>query len=420
MQTHVVPLVMVVNNDVPAKTVAEAIAYFKANPGKLSFGSSGNGGAPHMSAELFKTMAGVGPGARALQGQHRRAPRPDRRPRGADVRHRGRDRAAGQGRQGARRWPSRPTSARSALPEVPTMIEAGVKGYDTSTWGGLLAPAGTPKDVIARLNAEANKALAAPDVKRQARHRRHRARRRHAGAVHRLHQQRDGALGQGGEGRGGGAGVSDAHSVLNTGRLPPALVARLAAQYAYTDLAADRPSCVPGGAAPSSTAWSLRPASASPQPARRAAERCESSRASASAWTSSTLDAAKARGIAVGYTPDVLNDCVADTAIALDARRRCAASPPPTASCAAATGPLASPGRWRARSAARSWGWSASAASGKPSRAARRASRCRCATTAAAPVEGAAIAHEPSLLELARWCDVLVLIARRRRGHAST
>ena len=55
----------------------------------------------------------------------------------------------------------------SIAPEVPTMAEAGLPGYDTSTWGGLLAPAGTPKDVIARLNAEVNKALAAPDVRKR-------------------------------------------------------------------------------------------------------------------------------------------------------------------------------------------------------------------------------------------------------------
>jgi tripartite-type tricarboxylate transporter receptor subunit TctC len=53
----------------------------------------------------------------------------------------------------------------SVFPDLPTMNEAGLKGYETSTWGGLLAPAGTPKDVIAKLNAEVDKALAAPDVR---------------------------------------------------------------------------------------------------------------------------------------------------------------------------------------------------------------------------------------------------------------
>jgi tripartite-type tricarboxylate transporter receptor subunit TctC len=58
------------------------------------------------------------------------------------------------------------TAGRSGLfPDVPTMVQAGLPGYETSTWGGLLAPAGTPKDVIAKLNAEVNKALAAPEVR---------------------------------------------------------------------------------------------------------------------------------------------------------------------------------------------------------------------------------------------------------------
>jgi tripartite-type tricarboxylate transporter receptor subunit TctC len=58
------------------------------------------------------------------------------------------------------------TAKRSSLfPELPTMAEAGLKGYETSTWGGLLAPAGTPKEVVAKLNAEVNKALAAPEVR---------------------------------------------------------------------------------------------------------------------------------------------------------------------------------------------------------------------------------------------------------------
>jgi tripartite-type tricarboxylate transporter receptor subunit TctC len=60
------------------------------------------------------------------------------------------------------------TSKRSsAAPDVPTMAEAGLKGYETSTWGGVLAPAGTPRDVIAKLNAEMNKALEAPDVRQK-------------------------------------------------------------------------------------------------------------------------------------------------------------------------------------------------------------------------------------------------------------
>jgi len=164
MQTHVVPLVLVVSNSIPAKTLPELIAYLKANPGKYSFGSSGNGGAPHMSGELFKTMAGVDlvhvpyKGSTAAHGDliaGRVALMFDTV---AAI--------AGQIKGGNVRALAVTTATRSAvLPDVPTMAEAGLKGYETSTWGGLVAPAGTPKDVVAKLNAEANKALAAPDVR---------------------------------------------------------------------------------------------------------------------------------------------------------------------------------------------------------------------------------------------------------------
>jgi tripartite-type tricarboxylate transporter receptor subunit TctC len=164
MQTHVVPLVLVVSNSVPAKTLPELIAHLKANAGKYSFASSGTGGAPHMSAELFKTMAGVDlvhvpyKGSTAAHGDliaGRVALMFDTV---AAI--------AGQIKGGNVRPIAVTTATRSGvLPDVPTMAEAGLKGYETSTWGGLLAPAGTPKDVVAKLNAEANKALAAPDVR---------------------------------------------------------------------------------------------------------------------------------------------------------------------------------------------------------------------------------------------------------------
>ena len=123
VQTHVVPLLLAVTPSVPAKNVTELVAWLKANPGKASYASSGNGGAPHMSAELFKSMVGV------------------------DLTH----------------VPYKGSTA--AHPDLPTMQEAGIAGYETSTWGGLLAPAGTPKDVVAKINAEVVKALAAPDVR---------------------------------------------------------------------------------------------------------------------------------------------------------------------------------------------------------------------------------------------------------------
>jgi tripartite-type tricarboxylate transporter receptor subunit TctC len=163
-QTHVVPLMLVVSKDVPAKTVGELVAHPKSQPGKLSFASSGSGGAPHMSAELFKSMAGLD----IVHVPYK----------GSTAAHT--DLIAGrtslmfdpvaaispQVKGGGVRALAVTTAQRSAaFPDLPTMAEAGVKGYETYTWGGLLAPADTPKDVIAKLNAEVNKALAAADVR---------------------------------------------------------------------------------------------------------------------------------------------------------------------------------------------------------------------------------------------------------------
>ena len=164
--THVLPLMLVVHPSLPVKNVQELIAYGKANPGKLSFASSGPGGAPHMSGELFKSMAGIDmlhvpykcstaahadllSGRTSLMFDTVTAINP-------------------HVKSGAVRALAVTTAKRSAAaPDVPTMAEAGLKGYETSTWGGVLAPAGTPKDVVDKLNAEMNKALAAPDVRQR-------------------------------------------------------------------------------------------------------------------------------------------------------------------------------------------------------------------------------------------------------------
>ncbi len=164
--THVVPLMLVVTPSLPVKNVRELIAYGKANPGKLTFASSGAGGAPHMSGELFKSMTGLD----LLHVPYK----------GSTLAHpdllNGRtsmmfDTVAAinpQVKAGKVRAIAVTTGKRSsAAPEVPTMSEAGLPGYETSTWGGILAPAGTPKDVVAKLNAEINKALSAPDVQQR-------------------------------------------------------------------------------------------------------------------------------------------------------------------------------------------------------------------------------------------------------------
>jgi tripartite-type tricarboxylate transporter receptor subunit TctC len=162
--THIVPLMLVVNAALPVKNVRELIAYGKANPGKLTFASSGNGGAPHMSGELFKSMAGIDMTHVPYKGSTAAHP----------------DLISGQTslmfdtvaavmqhvKSGSVRALAVTTAKRASIaPDVPTMAEAGLPGYETSTWGGVLAPAGTPKDVVAKLNSEMNKALHLPDVR---------------------------------------------------------------------------------------------------------------------------------------------------------------------------------------------------------------------------------------------------------------
>jgi tripartite-type tricarboxylate transporter receptor subunit TctC len=158
-----VPLVMVVNPSLPAKTVPEFIAYAKANPGKVNMGSGGNGAPDHMSGELFKTMAGVG----ILHVPYRGVA-----PALADL-------LGGQiqvifgtmpgviamVRSGQLRALAVTTATRSPeLPDVPTIAEF-VPGYEASQWYGIGAPRNTPAEVIERLNRETNAALADPKMK---------------------------------------------------------------------------------------------------------------------------------------------------------------------------------------------------------------------------------------------------------------
>ena len=164
VQTHVVPLLLAVTPSVPAKNVAELVAWLKANPGKASYASSGNGGAPHMSAELFKTLAGVDVAHITYKGST--AAHPDLIAGRVALMFDTVAAIAPQVKAGSVRALAVTTARRSAVfPDLPTMQEAGIAGYETSTWGGLLAPAGTPKDVVAKINAEVVKALAAPDVR---------------------------------------------------------------------------------------------------------------------------------------------------------------------------------------------------------------------------------------------------------------
>jgi tripartite-type tricarboxylate transporter receptor subunit TctC len=164
IHTHTVPLVLVVSNTVPARSLSELVAYLKANPGKSSFASSGKGGAPHMSGELFKAMAGVDLVHVPYKGSS--AAHTDLVAGRVEIMFDTVAAIAAQVKGGNVRALAVTTATRSGVfPDLPTMAEAGLNGYETSTWGGLLAPAGTPKDVVARLNAEANKALASPDMR---------------------------------------------------------------------------------------------------------------------------------------------------------------------------------------------------------------------------------------------------------------
>ena len=159
-----VPNLLVVHPSVAAKNVAELTALAKAQPGKLNVASSGNGTSIHMAAELYKVMAGVDilhvpykgssfavtdllGGQVQLMFDNMPSALPHVK--------------AGKLRALAVTSPKRS----SALPDIPTMDEEGLKGFDATSWFGLLAPAGTPKDIIAKLNAAAVKALATPEMR---------------------------------------------------------------------------------------------------------------------------------------------------------------------------------------------------------------------------------------------------------------
>ena len=156
-----VPNVLVVNPEVPANSVAELIALAKAKPGELNFASSGNGSSIHLSGELFKVMAGVdmvhvpykgsGPAVIDLLGGQVEMMF-DNLPSSAPHIKAGKLRPLGV--TSKERSPT--------LPDVPTIAEAGVPGYEALSWFGVLAPAGTPDAVVARLQEEIAKALADP------------------------------------------------------------------------------------------------------------------------------------------------------------------------------------------------------------------------------------------------------------------
>ncbi|MDQ2916487.1 MAG: tripartite tricarboxylate transporter substrate binding protein [Pseudomonadota bacterium] len=160
----ITPNVLVVNPSLPVHSVKELIAYAKAHPGKLSFGSGSIGSAGHLAGELFNVDAGVdmvhvpykgaAPAMQALLAGD------------TQLMFDNLASATAQVKAGKLRALAVTTAQRSKLaPDLPTMAEAGLPGFDISTWFGLLAPAGTPPDVIAKWNADVTKILSAPEMR---------------------------------------------------------------------------------------------------------------------------------------------------------------------------------------------------------------------------------------------------------------
>jgi tripartite-type tricarboxylate transporter receptor subunit TctC len=152
---------LAVNNKLPVHTVQELIEYAKKNPGKLTMASSGNGTTGHLGGELFKSMTGTF----IVHVPYRGSPAAINDLIAGEVHlmfdnissiapHAKAGRVRGIAVSGPRRSP--------VFPDLPTVAEAGVPGYETVAWGGIIAPANVPRDIVVRLHGEVKKALAAP------------------------------------------------------------------------------------------------------------------------------------------------------------------------------------------------------------------------------------------------------------------
>ena len=161
-----VPNLLVAHPSQPFKTVQEMIAYAKANPGKINFGSPGNGASPHLSGELFKSMTkvdmvhvpykGSAPAVSDLLGGQ------------ISIMFDNLPSVIPHVRSGKLRAIAISTAKRSAdLPDVPTIAEAGVPGYEATSWFGLFAPAATPAPVLAKISTALGKVLANAEVKKK-------------------------------------------------------------------------------------------------------------------------------------------------------------------------------------------------------------------------------------------------------------
>jgi len=156
--------VVVVHPSLPAKTVPQLIALAKAQPGQLNYGSAGSGNATHLAGELFRSMAkvnivhvpykGSGPALVDLVGGQVQCMFSNLT---AALPHIKSNKLRALAVTGEKRTP--------IVPELPTVAESALPGYAVTSWYGLLAPAGTPADIVARLNAETGRAMRAPDMK---------------------------------------------------------------------------------------------------------------------------------------------------------------------------------------------------------------------------------------------------------------
>jgi tripartite-type tricarboxylate transporter receptor subunit TctC len=159
----IAPIVLMVNPEIPAKNVQELIAYARQHPGQINFGSAGNGSTPHLNGELFKTMAhidivhvpyrGTGPAMNDLIGGHIQMFF-DLLP--ASLQQIESHKVRALANAGATRPP--------VLPDLPTVAEQGLPGFDATSWVGIVAPVQTPAPVTAKLIAEIEKALKSPDL----------------------------------------------------------------------------------------------------------------------------------------------------------------------------------------------------------------------------------------------------------------
>jgi tripartite-type tricarboxylate transporter receptor subunit TctC len=165
VHTSTIPVVLVAHPSVPVKTAKELIALAKTQPGKLNYGSSGDGTITHLAGELFKTIAGVdivhvpfrggGPARNATLGGHVQLNFANLLSASPFV-NSGRLRALGVSTR----------KRTSSMPDVPTLAEAGVAGYEVLQWNGVIAPRATPKAVIAALNRDINEIVSRPDVQK--------------------------------------------------------------------------------------------------------------------------------------------------------------------------------------------------------------------------------------------------------------